>query len=294
MYKFDTFKQKIDDVNSHYERIFNSRLHNLVELLKRKMPPASPNEVQNEIDKLRSKHPKGCKKYKDALDYLTNNFPGLGQASAKSQMTIAIGITTSTYAPGKWYQTKDRDGKFHNYIMQKKGNSCGCACVKILKTAWFPGARDMSEDVIQNQIALKESGAENTGQSLFDNLTTAAHNWETTPDNPAAFEYALKCSPFAIKSAQVSSRTYDEFFKKLQAATPNKPAMAGWLWASGGGHMTVCKGPTGDGNHLIILDPWNGIQYVPNDKVGFRTYQPVDESGSVTGNGTIGDVISTA
>jgi hypothetical protein len=56
--------------------------------------------------------------------------------------------------------------------------------------------------------------------------------------------------------------------------------------------MTVCVGPTSDGADLIVLDPWNGLQYVPNDPSTYRTYNPqVDGTG--VGTGTIAAVIST-
>lgn len=53
----------------------------------------------------------------------------------------------------------------------------------------------------------------------------------------------------------------------------------------GGGHWTVCVGPTKDRSKLVILDPRNDVQYLDNTDAGFTTYR-VMENGVQTAEGS--------
>ena len=76
-----------------------------------------------------------------------------------------------------------------------------------------------------------------------------------------------------VKARDGGGKSRDALLAELRKCTQHKPCIVGWLWTGGGGHWTVCNGPTKDGSELVILDPWDGIQYIKNDLADFDSYQ---------------------
>src|SRR5690606_5526341 len=123
---YKNFEQELKKDNSHYERFKRSSLHDLVELLKRKMPPVTAAEVQKEMAKIPAAK---WTKYANVKRYLTTAF------NLQTLAAIATKPSVPGYRPGKWHRDKDKDGRWHHYVLQERGNSCGPACVAIVKRA---------------------------------------------------------------------------------------------------------------------------------------------------------------
>ena len=267
-FKLEEFEKMLKKDNSHYEYILKSSLHNLVELLRSTGPKTVPM-IAAEMKKVPAEK---WKKYANVRKYLLTCFPAL--AMVFSATTGGTGESVAGYSPGKYERRKDVDGHWHELILQQKGNSCGPACVLIVKMAWHPGAKDkLREPEVRGIMALHESGKTHTGVSALSMETVGLHNWKNVGSNRDPLLKALQSTPFPVPSARGVTLAAAAMLEALRACTPKMPAIVGWNWAAGGGHWTVCGGPTKDNSQLIILDPWEGVQYVQNTLSGFQTYQ---------------------
>lgn len=276
MFRWEAFKAELDKDNSHYERFKKSALHDLVELLKRKMPAPSPGEVAAAVKKIPAAK---WTKYARTKAYLDREFPML------KQHAVAVGQTTPGYQEGKWERTKDSDGGWHEFILQQKGNSCGPACVVMMKSAVHVAAKQkLREPEIRGVVALFEANKQHTGVSSLSPEAVGAHNWRNVGSNPEPLIQTLRAEPFALRTAKGFYGPAATVRAKLEECSTKRPAIVGWWWDSGGGHWTVCIGPTKDGTKLRILDPWNGIQYLDNNDTDFCKYS-VREGGNVTATG---------
>lgn len=288
MFDFKTFMTKVKVGNSHYERIRRSSLHDLVALVQQK-PFAKPDVVLAELDKVPAA--KKDVTYKEAIKYLKANYPGLNQLIMQKQMNVGIATGPSSvgYAPGKWERRKDAENHWHEFLLQAKGNSCGPTCVRIIKTYLYPAAKmQLSEEQIRGVVAQFEAGTTNQGVSSIATQTVGLHDFENNGIIIRPLVQALKAQPFAVPRAKEVYGSAASVLAQLNEASPKAPAIVGWWWGTYGtnnlgGHWTICVGPTKDGR-LIILDPWNGVQYLENTATGFNRYQVV-ENGSITAEG---------
>jgi len=89
---YDTFMQKVRQVNSHFERFRESSLHHLIQLLN--SPTTRAAEVNTELSQMSQKKQV---KYKDALDHLRKTYPGLG--AAQVSMAAAVVASNRSAAP---------------------------------------------------------------------------------------------------------------------------------------------------------------------------------------------------
>jgi hypothetical protein len=208
-------------------------------------------------------------KYKTALDWLETKIPQLGQELART--SVRVGQTTSGYSPGKEVRLKDSDGHWHNFETQERGNSCGCASVRIILRA-HTHIIGITEAKIQNMMGLVEDGKANKG------IDTSTHNWDDIGSNVPSIVQVLHS--YGIRDARAVSGNRSRVRSELENCSANEPGIIGWWWGPGyglhdhnhSGHWTVCIGLNTGGTHLIILDPWNEIQYVP---IGtFNEYRP--------------------
>lgn len=198
-----------------------------------------------------------------------------GKLSPYVQAVTATTTVVAGYVPGKWERVKDIDGRWHDYVLQERGNSCGPACVAIVKRGFHNlASNQISEEQIRGAVALAEGHKLNTDVSTIGAEAIAEHDWINVGSNNGGLIEVLKKSPAQVPNARDGGgMSADAFLEKLRECTPRKPAIIGWNWKGGGGHWTVCAGPTKDGTQLLILDPWTGIEYIPNDPIGFKSYQ---------------------
>jgi hypothetical protein len=274
MFKLDDLKKEIKKDNSHYERFTKSSLHNLVELLSRKFPAPTALQVSQEMSKISAVK---WTKYAHTRQYLLTKFSGL--SALLSTAPVTVGVTTGGYTPGKFVRAKDADGGWHNYVLQAKGNSCGPACVLIVKTAWYPMAENkLSETEVRGVMALLEAGQENTGLSSLSPEAIGLHAWQNVGSVRDVVLKALQRNPYAVKNARAVTNLPDaQMLDELRNCTPKKPGIIGINWTGGGGHWVVCIGPTKANDRLIILDPWEGVQYLTNDVATYKDYMGAGE-----------------
>ncbi|NMJ42112.1 hypothetical protein GWK16_12730 [Roseomonas sp. JC162] len=193
------------------------------------------------------------------------------------------------YEAGKWVREKNRDGNWFEFVLQKRGNSCGPACVLIMKQLWNPAARyQISEDVFRGLVALAERGRLNAGISAISRSAGGLHDWTRNGSEAAPLVQILKAQPSPITTARTVAGNAAAVLDALQKSSSKRPAIVGWWWGrrgerSNGGHWTVCVGPTKDGRDLTILDPWNGIQYIGNHRQSFWNYVCNTDAGVSTG-----------
>ena len=118
-------------------------------------------------------------------------------------------------------------------------------------------------------MSLYESGVANQG------ITKSNHDWENVGSNvPSLVKYF---HTLGLRDARSVFGPGDTVLRALLKCSKNYPRIVGWWWglrgdSSNGGHWTVCVGPTKDGARLVILDPWNGVQYV--DVASWSDYNP--------------------
>ncbi len=182
------------------------------------------------------------------------------------------------YRPGKIDRKKDCDGQWRQFIRQEKGNSCVPATITMMKRAWS-GANftDLNESQIRGLMGLIEKGRMNQGVSAISDYAQNAHNWAVSGTTAELAVKVLKANPFPVRTAysiKAALMSRGKLFEIMQNLTPKKPGLIGWYWRGGGGHATLCIGPSKDGTRLKILDPWDGIQYVTNTLADYRTYRP--------------------
>lgn len=269
MFKLDDFLKELKKDNSNFERFTKSSLHALVDLLKRKIPAPTAAQVAQEMGKISATK---WLKYANTKKYLMAKFPGL--SGLLTPTAVTVGPTLGGYAPGKFMRAKDEDGGWHNYVLQGKGNSCGPACVLIVKTAWHPMAKDkLSETEVRGVMALAEHGQKNTGVSAIGPEAIGMHAWQNVGSVREVVLAGLKSNPYPVPSARAVTNLPDaQMLDELRKCTPKKPGIVGVNWNSGGGHWVVCIGPTKANDKLIILDPWEGIQYLTNDVATYKNY----------------------
>ena len=87
---------------------------------------------------------------------------------------------------------------------------------------------------------------------------------------------------YGLREARTIGGEAGDVRAELLKTSKNSPAIIGWYWGlwgdtSNGGHWTVCAGPTLAGDRLVILDPWNGLQYIRVDS--FWEYRVNGEVG---------------
>lgn len=231
---------------------FSLKKSSLGPLIATLIPGYNPVFVANEVVKLPTAK---RTKYQKALAWLETQIPPLnGLIAGYSQ---GVGLTDQIYTPGKEVRMKDADGRWYTFEMQQKGNSCGCASVRTVLSA-FTDIKLPSEQQIRDDMSLFESGVAHQG------VTKSNHDWENVGSVipslvKVLISYGLKSARTVLGHPQVG--------QALAKCSKNNPGIVGWWWGSWGdktqgGHWTVCVGPTHDGARLVLLDPWNGVQYV--------------------------------
>jgi hypothetical protein len=192
---------------------------------------------------------------------------------------------SNVYVPGKWDRGKDVDGRWYEFIRQQKGNSCVCATIVMVKRAFHSlGASQLSEEQIRGVMALEEAGLLNTGVSALGAQAQALHDWAKLGTGPTHAVNVLRATPYAVPTARHHPANSGQgLLDDLRRCTGTKPGLIGWRWSSGGGHFTMCAGPTKDNSRLVFVDPWTGIGYVDNTLAGYTRYQG--------GQGKLGDAI---
>jgi hypothetical protein len=190
------------------------------------------------------------------------------------------------------FHLKDIDGRWFNFDHQQLGNSCTLASCKIAKE--FYHNQPVSEEFLRGISTLVAFNATNQAISPLSQIVVNSHNWDLTGAGVEQTVKVLKVQPLPIANARAAAAGIGV----LRNGTRNRPVLAGWLWQAGGGHFTVCVGPTRtDPNLLVILDPWYGIQYVNVDEAigGTLMYAPIDPaSGNAAGKGRLAAAITTA
>jgi hypothetical protein len=235
---------------------FTLRKSSLGPLIETLIPSFNPVFVANEISRL---SPEKRKKYQRALTWLEGRIPPLKdlvQAHGRP-----VGQTDQIYAPGKEVRRKDVDGRWYDFIMQNKGNSCGPAVVRTVMSA-FTHLPQRSEREIRDDVSLEESGIAHQG------LTKSNQNWENVGSVLPSLVSVLVS--YGLKSAR-TVMGHPEAGEALKKCSKNFPGIVGWWWGmwgdrTQGGHWAACVGPTRDGTRLVLLDPWNGVQYVSTAK----------------------------
>jgi hypothetical protein len=270
------FEDKVKAANFHYEWFTKSSLHELTSLLKDKdFSPARSRELR---DALKGIPLEKREKYRNAIAYLKSSHPAF-TGDLMSEF-VAVGQTSGTYEAGKFYRHKDNIGRWHNIVMQEKGNSCGPACVRMIKAAHYPQDKSkLGEQEIRGIVAQIEK--DKTHQGLSTSKIKRLHDWTHVGSCTDPLVEALKSPPAPVKNARPLYTGAAKIRSELAKCSPQQPAIVGWWWGTGkthGGHWTVCVGPS-TRDKLVILDPWNGVQYINNTDNGFTSYQVIGESG---------------
>jgi hypothetical protein len=215
-------------------------------------PTPDINAVAKEVGQLSAKKKT---KYAKALTWLSKRVPYQSVVTAHPG---GIGLTDQSYLPGKEVRRKDEDNGWHTFEMQQKGNSCGCAAVRTVLKA-FTSIELPTEERIRNDMSLYESGIAHQG------VTKSNHDWENVGSVVPSLVSVLRS--YGLREARTAVGPGDTVLNALRKCSSNTPGIIGWWWGavgdtSLGGHWTVCVGPTRSGSKLVILDPWNGVQYV--------------------------------
>lgn len=181
------------------------------------------------------------------------------------------------------FNEKDIDGRWFKFAHQQMGNSCTIASIRMAKEYYTNTL--IGEEALRGIATLFEKHAANKGISMFDPAVVAAHNWETTGGYAELTLKVLKAPPSPVLAAKIVSASPDQ----LRKATRNHPILIGWSWDKGGGHCTVCVGPTKtDKDLVVILDPGYGLQYVNlDDCIGnLLIYKPINKlTGKIANTG---------
>jgi hypothetical protein len=196
------------------------------------------------------------RRYQRSLALLEARLPPLQKLVATHQG--GIGLTDQSYMPGKPVRRKDSDGRWYDFEMQEKGNSCGPTCVRIVLKE-FTHIALPSEREVRDGMSLYESGVAHQG------ITKSNHDWENIGSNvPSLVRYLAN---EGLRDARSVHGPSSVVLAALKKCSKNYPGIIGWWWglrgdSSNGGHWTVCVGPSKAGDKLVILDPWNGVQYL--------------------------------
>ena len=210
MFRYDKLETELKKDNSHFERFRRSSLHDLVALLKRKVPPATPAEVKREMAKV--PQAKWTTKYRNVHRYLTGVFNLPTHAPAATTPVNVPG-----YTPGK--------------CLQERGNSCGPACVAMVKRAVHRlGARQLSEEEIRGLVALAEAGRLHQGVSALGGMARNAHDWINVGSENRGLIQVLQVQPHRVATARdAGGMAPAALLAELRKCTPQKPAIVGWL-----------------------------------------------------------------
>lgn len=283
MFTTQQLKKEIRKDNSRFDSE-RTRLRTLLTILERRMPKPNAYEVAKEMSRV---PPRAWTKYKFTRKYLEKNFPGLQTALVKSK--IPLRESPPGYQAGKLVRRKDEDGRWFELCLQRRGCSCGPACVLIAKLLWHPNAKGkVREPEIRGLVAQSEARTLHTGVSSLSQATMNLHDWENVGAYRPPLLEVLKGQPFRVPSARPVSLSKNEMYDELNKCSSKYPAIVYWLWTGGSGaHWTVCIGPTRNRLNLIILDPWDEIQYVRNDRDRFTSYMngagTMDHSDALVG-----------
>jgi hypothetical protein len=213
----------------------------------------NPVAVAKEVTKLPDAK---RKRYKKTLELLHKRLPPLQQLVDADK--TGIGLTDQTYARGKPVRMVDEDNRWYQFELQEEGNSCGCAAVRTVLSQ-FTHIELPSEEDIRDQMSLYESGIAHQG------VTKSNHDWENVGSIVPSLVSMLRA--LGVKDARAVSGPGDTVLNALLKCSKNYPGIIGWWWgatgdATNGGHWTVCMGPTGKGDKIVIVDPWHGVQYI--------------------------------
>jgi hypothetical protein len=181
------------------------------------------------------------------------------------------------------FNEKDIDGRWFKFAHQQMGNSCTIASIKIAKE--FSTNSLIGEAALRGIATLFDTHQVHKGISMLNPAVAAAHNWETDGGYAELSLKVLKAPPSPIIGAKIVPASPD----LLRKASRNHPVLIGWSWDAGGGHCTVCIGPTKmDKDLVVILDPGYGLQYVNlDDCIGnLLIYKPINKrTGNIDGTG---------
>ncbi len=285
------FIAEVKKVNSHFERFFKSSLRPVIRILEHAVPGPghiifSTQDLDNLAATIAGLKPSKKKKYRAALEWLGSRVVGL--ETALSGTSIAIGQTAMTgYMPGKEVRRKDKDGNWHKFYLQQKGNSCGPTCVRAMMLAHTLNPLP-SEGDIRNMMSLVEDDEQNKG------IDFTAHDWETHGSRENSIVSILKS--YGLRSARTVIG-HENIRKALAACSKNEPAIVGWWWGPSygihdthwTGHWTTCVGSTDNGSEFILLDPWTEIEYISAAQYwqylpsggGYGWFDPNDPSAAV-------------
>jgi len=241
--------------NWHFNFIRSTSLGPLITVLG--SPPIMLPCVAAEIVKL----PAGkVQKYKRAFALLHKRFPTL-QTYVDAHKKHAIGLTDQHYAPGKQVRRKDLDGRWYRFELQRRGNSCGPTCVRTILSQ-YTHVKQRTEKQIRDDVGLLERGVAHQG------ITKSNHDWHNVGSIIESLVSVLYS--YGVRDVRQLGGEADFVRRELLKCSKNNPGIIGWYWGlwgdtTQGGHWTVCVGPTRANNRLVILDPWNGLQYVRTD-----------------------------
>jgi len=255
----DEFIAQAKRDNWHFNFIKRTSLGPLITVLD--SPPFIPQCIAAEIVKI----PAGkIEKYKCAFAFLHKRFPTL-QKFIDAHKQSGIGLTDQNYAPGKEVRRKDIDGRWYRFELQRKGNSCGPTCIRIILSQ-YTNLQQRSERQIRDDVGLLERGVAHQG------ITKSNHDWVNVGSLVQNLVNVM--ISYGIRNASSVHGDTNYVREQLKKASKNNPAIVGWWWGawgdnSHGGHWTVCVGPTRMGNRLVILDPWEGVQYIDTDQYWF-------------------------
>jgi len=224
-------------------------------------PPVIPQSLAKEIVKLPAET---VKKYKRAFTFLHKRFPTL-QTFIDAHTQTRIGLTDQHYAPGKEVRRKDVDSRWYRFELQRRGNSCGPTCIRIILSQ-YTHLQKRTERQIRDDVGLLERGVAHQG------ITKSNHDWHNV--GSLVDNLVLVLISYGVKDARKLWGNPHRVREELKKTSKNNPAIVGWWWGAWGdtthgGHWTVCVGPTRAGNKLVILDPWNGVQYIDTNQYWF-------------------------
>ena len=217
-------------------------------------PPVIPQSLAKEIVKL----PAGkVKKYKRAFALLHKRFTTL-QTFIDAHTQTGIGLTDQHYAPAKEVRQKDVDGFWCRFELQRRGNSCGPTCIRIILSQ-YTHLQQRTERQIRDDVGLLERHVAHQG------ITKSNHDWHNVGSLVENLVSVL--ISYGVRHARWIWGDRHNVREELKKASKNNPAIVGWWWGAYGnyshdGHWTVCVGPTKTTNKFVILDPWYGVQYI--------------------------------
>jgi len=253
------FVREARKVNSHFERWVKSSLRPVLAILDRMPDPNPPLPSSPSSDDLAALalaiaalKPTKARKYRNALLWLDRSVAGL---SAKRANTLPpIGRTTLDYVAGKEVRYPDKDGRWHKFYLQEKGNSCGPTSTRTILLA-HTHLKTPSEKNIRDHFGLIIHNMTNTG------VTSSGHDWENVGTGIEPTVKVLR--HFGLREAREVTG-WNKRREELAKCSKNNPGLIGWFWQPppSGGHLTTCVGLTKSGNELVILDPWTQVGYV--------------------------------